>query len=98
MANSICISFVVVFLGMKHEKALTDHDGDSVTTCCSQPIREIFQTKAIYFDGLREPYPVIDNVSNTTLASVAAINRRQASTSSILLVASVPLQPRSHEN
>src|SRR2546423_15270159 len=83
---------------MKPEKALADHNGDNVATYCSQPVREIFQTQAVYFDGLREPYPVIDNVSNTMLASAAAINPRQASTSSILSAASAPLQPRKHKN
>lgn len=83
---------------MKPEKALADHNGDNVTTYCSQPIWEVFQTQAVYFDGLREPYPVIDNVSNTMLAPAAAINPRQASTSSILSVASAPLQPHNHEN
>ena len=97
----------MVFLGVKPEKALADHDGDNITTYCSQPIREIFQTQALYFDPLREPNPVIDNVSNTTLASVAAINRRQVSTSSpqrlynlatmrivVHMMSSLPLQQR----
>ena len=50
------------------------------------------------FRSLREPYPTIENVSSTTLASAISINPRQTSTSSVLSVASAPLQPRNNEN
>ena len=50
------------------------------------------------FKSLREPYPTIENVSDTTLASAISVNPRQTSTSSVLSVASAPLQPRINEN
>jgi hypothetical protein len=59
------------------------------------PVGRYFQHRPCLFDGLREPYPITDNVSTPTLAS---INPRQTSTSSIMSVASAPLQPRKNEN
>jgi hypothetical protein len=62
------------------------------------PVNRHFQHRPSAFDGLSEPYPIIDNVPATPLASAVSINPRQTSTSSILSVASAPLHPRKNEN
>jgi hypothetical protein len=62
------------------------------------PFGRYFGHKPYVFDSLREPYPTIDNVSTTTLASAISVNPRQTSTSSVLSVSSAPLQPRNNEN
>jgi hypothetical protein len=62
------------------------------------PFSRYFDPKPYAFDDLRGPYPTIDNVSTTTLASAISVNPRQTSTSSVLSVASAPLQPRNNEN
>ena len=70
----------------------------TLPTYRSQPAWDIFQTQAVYFDGIREPYPAIDNMSNTAPASAVVINLRQTSMFSVLSVASAPLQPRNNKN
>ena len=62
------------------------------------PFGRHFDHDPYTFKGLRDPYPTIENVSTTTLASAIAVNPRQTSTSSVLSVASAPLQPRISEN
>lgn len=62
------------------------------------PLSRHFDHKPYVFDGLREPYSTTDDGSTTTLTSTLSVNPRQTSTSSVIPVASVPLQPRNNEN
>lgn len=62
------------------------------------PFGRHFDHNPHVFDGLREPYPAIGNVPATALTSAVSVNPRQTSTSSVISVASAPLQRSNNEN
>ena len=63
-----------------------------------KPFGRYFDHKSHIHSDLTEPYPTIENVSTTTLASAVSISPHHTSTSSILSITSAPLQPCNNEN
>jgi hypothetical protein len=49
LADSICISFVALFLGMNPARVFADSHGDDLATYRSQPLQQIFRSQTVRF-------------------------------------------------